>query len=726
MRKARNKKFCLLMSIVFAFTMMFPFSAFAATEDNTSITSTYKYVSADNEVPAGVVRVVYDDMDAATDTVIVQLTLPDGVEYTDKPASMAWVTKTNGYTTGTKVDSASNYFEAKFTGLTIANFDVEFNYGYDQGTIGTYDSGDVAIDIADDFTGNLDVAVEVIGMDGGDIIWTDSDDVTIAKVSEGEVDAYAGSMKTVSTGGGKEVAKITLEESKAAAFSLNEIVTLEIETEGVEFDSVSPSASYMTLTTSGSVDSDGDGSISDDEKLGLQNNDDGDCVFYRVAVTTQSTSLPGKIKFETPKVDIAPDVTGDIEISVTSNDDADVDETLTVATVGDVTAEITDIEDADGVVYAGQDEDLDVEFKVATTDESDFNDNAGDIISFKLNNGEFTTEPEVDGSATNVKLYDDDEAFYYTIQGTDDEELTISGISILLDNDAEAGDLTLTVDGDYGELGEVVIAQVAKPFTATSDKTEIIAESLGQAAGDIILTETDDDAFIDNQYLYFEMPSGVELKGKPSIEVTEGSADAKIADFDDDFFVVQITEPSGSTPSVLRIYNIKYDTGKLALTGDVTVDIYGDIDENIPNETPAKSKVDTTDWDFDDDSLITSVTNATVVDLAAVTATFAVGDEGVAIKNGRTLVQVNMLCDTLDLQKSWDAASKTAYFVKEGKVVAFTMGENAIYINGTKLPMDQGGVIINGATYATLRGIQAAFGGELTWDDTTKTATFDF
>ena len=127
-----------------------------------------------------------------------------------------------------------------------------------------------------------------------------------------------------------------------------------------------------------------------------------------------------------------------------------------------------------------------------------------------------------------------------------------------------------------------------------------------------------------------------------------------------------------------------------------------------------------------DDEDTTTKDNGTVDDQDTITATFTVGDEGVAVLNSRTLVQVNLLCDVLGLQKSWDAASKTAYFAKDGKVVAFPMGENAIYINGVKLPIDQGGMIINDFTYATLRGLQLAFGGELDWDNDTKTATFVF
>ena len=739
----RSKKLSLLMALVFAFTVIMPVGAAFAAEDNTSISGSYRYVKADDEVFAGVVSVVYDDMDTDTAEVIVQMTLPDGVDFTDEPDDLNnWVT-INGVTgSSDKVDSASDYFEAKFVGIN-SNFDVDFDFGYGKGTDADndgnyYDTGDVALDIDDDFTGNLEVAVEVIGLNGaGDIIWTDNDDVIIAKVSGGDVTVDVGDTKKVSAGKNKEVADITLEESMGGAFgkdSGNEVITLEIETDGVEFNTVDvkPTRLDVNVGTDNNGNFVADTAVSDgntgNNLAVFDTNSDNKNTFMYVRVDSTSGSLPGKIAFDDIRLNISPSVNEDIEISVTSNGDADIDETVTVATVGDVTAEVADIDDNDGTVYAGQDKDLDVEFKIKTTDGSNFKD---DMITFKLNQGKFNSEanklPKYDGTA--VDLYDDDEAFYVSFDGDyGDDEITIKNISVLLDNDAEPGDLTLTIEGDYGDLGEITIAQVAKPFTVTAEKAEIMAEALGQAAGDIIITETDDGAFKKNQYLYFEMPSGVELKGKPSVEVTEGSADAEIDDYDEDFFVVKITEESSSKPSTLRVYDIEYDTGKLALAGDVEVEIYGDIDEDVPGTNPAEPKVikGNNDWDFDDDSMIASVVNATVVDQNAVTATFTVGDEGVVVKNGRTLVQVNTLCDILGLQKSWDEVNKIAYFVKGGTVVAFPIDKNEISINGNVLPVDQGGTIIDGFTYATLRGLEMAFGGELDWDNDTKTATFKF
>lgn len=703
MRKARNKKFSLVMALVFAFTVIFPAgAAFAA--DEAKFSSSYNYISADDEQNAGTVTVKPDsDADGSVqDTVYVTLTLPEGVEFTSRPKSTADLDGgllDTSYSTGDYgfVSSGSTFVKVWVAGATWDDGSADY-VTFDFAEIDDYSKN--KLDIDKDFTGNLQVTVEVQGVKGTAIVWTLDDDLTIAKVAEGDITIKAGSTKKVSAGGDKKVAKITVEESKSGVIDVGESVTLTIETDDVEF-----SRSSTNSITAVGEDGITVGAVS------VEKDGDDNYTIAKVTVTGKSATFPGTITFDPIGLDIAPSVNEDIEITVEVSD-PDEDETLTVATVGDVTMEVQDLEDNDGVVYAGQDEELDVEFTLATTDGSDFTE--GDIITLTLNQGEFAEVPDVDGGT--VKRYDDDEAFYITCSGGGDE-IDVSELHVKLKNDAEPGDITLTIEGDYGDLEEFVIATSAKPYTVTADKPNIPTEALGAAAGDLTITETAGGALKKGEEIYIELPSGVELSGKPKIDVTEGGGDAKIDQYDDDFFVIEITEESSSSkPTTFLVSNIKYDTGKLAMAGEVELKFFGDDVEEGTDK----------DNDYDDDSMMTTVVNATVKDGSAVTATFKVGDEGVTIKNGRTLVQVNMLCDVLGLQKSWDEASKTAYFVKDGKVVAFPMGENAIYINGVKLPQDQGGVIINNFTYATLRGIQAAFGGELTWDDTTKTATFDF
>lgn len=327
----------------------------------------------------------------------------------------------------------------------------------------------------------------------------------------------------------------------------------------------------------------------------------------------------------------------------------------------------------------------------------------------------------------------------------DEAELTLEDLYVMT-KAAVTDDLVISIDATCCGVTpeELKVAEIVNPIKAKATTVEPVEIGyLNQAAGSIVITETEAGAIRDEDvngnepaYLIVVLPKDVEFNGEPDVKVTDGDLrigdvdyyNAGWGDFDVDDAVLMIeVERESTEASEITISNIKYDLNRTIPYGEIKVAISG-------------SSI--FDWDCydvwyeDDDKIVDTwadyaqfeVANAAVETPAPVTKTveFKVGDPGVTVINGRTLVQVNTLCETLGLVKSWDAVNKVAYFVKNGTVVAFPIGKNEILINSNPLPVDQGGVIVNGATYATLRGIQMAFGGELDWDNDTKTATFTF
>ncbi|TYO96579.1 copper amine oxidase N-terminal domain-containing protein [Desulfallas thermosapovorans] len=741
MFKPKTKRtISLAVALVFLFTVIMPMSAFADT-DYAKFSSAYNYLTAEDEVNAGSATVKSKAYGDAED-IQIKLTLPSGVEFTDKPKSSdvgsgQFVSFTGLLFTYIKSDSSSitvrggnNY------GGNITDWDANGT------TSVVFDFAKKKIDIDSDFTGNIDVNVEVWGIKGDKVLWSESDDLTIAKVAGSEkVMVSAKSPKSITKGKNKTGADIKVYETKNGVFPVDEVVVFDIMTNGVKFNDNTTNGSnqWVNWQVASFTDATGDRGT-----VNITNNDK-DQIVYQPAKT--SSIFPGDIVF-TPKLDVDPDVTGEIEIRVSS---AKADgsgsnltagkststisrTTVVVATVGDTKAVVDKLEDNDTIAYSGQVTDLDVEITIEAEGDAEFKKD--DSMEFTLNVGEFvfnavpTVKFNNSSSSQDVDLYNNNKSFYVSFNGGE-EKFTLSNFNIVLPNDVEPGDITLTIDGDYGDLGEVTIGVAAAPITLSAEKTPILAEALNQQAGDITITETGDGALKKDGILVLELPSGIELNGKPKLDVVEGNFDGDISVVDDKYIAIKVKKES-SDASEIRLYNINYDTGRLALNGDVELKAYFVDPEVIANEeelplnTYISDSVSNNLDRYDDTGVIARVANATVANENEIVATFAVGDEGVAVVNGRTLVQVNKLCDVLGMQKSWDEVTKTAYFVLNGKVVAFPMGENAIYINGTKIAVDQGGKIINDFTYATLRGIQMAFGGELDWDDATKTATFKF
>ncbi|MDK2820262.1 MAG: hypothetical protein PWP31_227 [Clostridia bacterium] len=687
MYKVHNRRLSLLLVFLFVMTVILPAgTAFGTTSKVDIYGSLYKCVSAGDGVEGSTVSVVYknDFTDVSgfdgsgLDKLVIQVSLPDGVEFANTPSaddvgnldSDKLIMYSSNLSEPNLITADSNYCEIETNaGEWTDNSKFEFDFSKNGG-----------LDIADDFSGDVDVTIEVICFtDSGKIVWTEDEDVTIARVSGITTSITAGDPEKITWGAGRELAKITLQEGQAGEFTDNEKIYFKILTDDVTFSNGIDISQVDTTRIS----------VKQDVYFG--NNDQ---IVY-LEIKDPSSGFPGKIEF-TPKVDICPIVSGDIKIKVySSKEDTKVEETeLVIGKVVDEAGTIEEIKDNDTVVYAGSDKKLDASFKYWPD---------GDIITLTLNKGKFDKNdlPEFDGNQSNVQIYNNDRSVYYEISSGYGGPVKIKNIHVTCDNDVETGDIILTVGGQDRDGQEIVIGKFAKPFTVTAEKPEIQGGAFEQAAGKLIISEADAETI--NEAVYMELPSGIEFNGTPSVKVTQGDIDVSVNVKDKNILVLNVNEKSSSA-STIEISNIKYDVESLVLPGDVKLDIYTE----------------------SDDSLLFEVANATVVDDSIVKASFALGDEGVYVINGRTLVQVNLLCDVLGLQKMWDATNKMACFMKNGRIVAFPIGEDKIIINGCEISVDQGARIINDYTCATLRGLKMAFGGDLDWDNDNKIASFTF
>jgi len=93
------------------------------------------------------------------------------------------------------------------------------------------------------------------------------------------------------------------------------------------------------------------------------------------------------------------------------------------------------------------------------------------------------------------------------------------------------------------------------------------------------------------------------------------------------------------------------------------------------------------------------------------------------IDNGSTLVPMRAIFEAMGATVSWDQATQTATGVKGDTKVILPIGSTSPTINGTVKTIAVPGKVVNGSTLAPLRFIGEAFGGTVTWDGATQTAT---
>jgi hypothetical protein len=551
-------------------------------------------------------------------------------------------------------------------------------------------SGDNSVTVGSGADDDIYVDVTVRWLDGANNLidkWEGS--VLVATKGDGSLTVSTDNIPTLSAGEGKEIADITFEENIAGA-AVGAYVYLELPGSYAKWENpsgITPSGKYGL-----------------DDTVTLTRIDDNETLV--VGPFDESSPFAGEVTIENLPITLFPNAPeGALEVNAWCTDgDLMGDTTITVAYVGeaDIAVSVEENSEADDAYVGATNVELNT---IKFESDSEFSGN--DVIVYLPDGVEF--DNVVGGRSDAVRVIDtfnDGQSVWVALDdGVEEAELTLA---VNITADAVAGDLEVTVGGDADATA--VLAEIKDRVSVTADKPEITV-GLARAAGDITIVETAKNAFATNNgTLSLELSNGAVWASEPTVEVNGTEIDDVTINTDDDS-VLDITLSNCRTTRIdtVVITDVEIDLDARVNLGDLEIGLLGDA-VNVENAEEA----------------VANVAIATVVDEAVVTTSFTLGDEGVTVVNGRTLVQVNLLVDVLGLAKSWDSATKTAYFVKDGKVVAFPMGENAIYINGVKVPVDQGGMIINDYTYATLRGLQMAFGGELEWDGATKTATFNF
>ncbi|WP_373844202.1 copper amine oxidase N-terminal domain-containing protein [Bacteroides heparinolyticus] len=93
------------------------------------------------------------------------------------------------------------------------------------------------------------------------------------------------------------------------------------------------------------------------------------------------------------------------------------------------------------------------------------------------------------------------------------------------------------------------------------------------------------------------------------------------------------------------------------------------------------------------------------------------------IKDGRTMLPVRAVGESLGLEASWDNTTKTATFKNAEKTAVVKIGSSTITVNNTPMPLTVPAEIKNGSTMIELRSLATAFGVNIRWDAVNKSVT---
>lgn len=718
MRKARSKKFALLLVLTMLATMFVGVGTASAAYEYANISSTYTYVDdgEDNE-DAGKITITMGDDYAAGDVtdVYAEITLPDGVEFSD--------------TGDLDLDNGTSDFE--LIGADAEGVDsVLLKATAVPAADATLIVDAIEIDIDSDVSGSIVAEVRVWAVDADSTIWDETDDATIAKVASGDVTVTAKSAKALSVGSDKKAAKITIKESSpgaltaGAAADTDNDIQLIIKASGVKWDTTNMTAA--DIVASGVTVSDPDFPGDSDKTLHLD-------------VLTGTTSIDGKIEI-TPSLTVQPGASGDVVIQV-KGDDIDTVE-FTVGTIGETDVAITVEKETKDKVYLGGVATFD---DVKVTLDPDIQLDDGDYFTITLPDGlkfqdKDAADNDVDacdsssGNVTFTDLYNDDQSAWLSIDVDETDDVELTNFRVKADYDAPVGDLEVTFDGAV--VGTCQIGVVAAPFEITTTAVNLPVSGSDVEGNTITITETADGAIkaSDNdedkddyeaQWLDIQLPMGVNFAGIPDVDVVDGDldlGDITLSD-DNDTLYIKIDEAS-NVASVIEITDIEYDIDNRAADGDVVAKVGKDY--NLVSSNP-----------------IAKLTIGKVVSEATVPASaFVIGSttytvDGVEatmdvapfISGDRTYMPIRYVAYALGITDAnilWDQASQTVTLMKGDKVVQLTVGSTQLLINGAAITMDVAPMNVDpGRVCLPIRFVAQAFGAEVSWDAATQTVTIE-
>lgn len=96
-------------------------------------------------------------------------------------------------------------------------------------------------------------------------------------------------------------------------------------------------------------------------------------------------------------------------------------------------------------------------------------------------------------------------------------------------------------------------------------------------------------------------------------------------------------------------------------------------------------------------------------------------DQNPIIQNGRTLVPLRVIFETLGAKVKWDQQSQTITATKGDTTIKITIGSDKLYKNGKVTWLDVAAQVVNDRTLVPVRAVSESFGCNVEWDDESNT-----
>lgn len=95
------------------------------------------------------------------------------------------------------------------------------------------------------------------------------------------------------------------------------------------------------------------------------------------------------------------------------------------------------------------------------------------------------------------------------------------------------------------------------------------------------------------------------------------------------------------------------------------------------------------------------------------------------LENGTTLVPMRKIFESLGAEVSYDEKSQTVKALKDGEEISLQIGSKYSIVNGERKAINVPAKVLNGRTLVPLRFVSETLGARVNWNDQNRTITIE-
>ncbi|WP_317855373.1 copper amine oxidase N-terminal domain-containing protein [Chakrabartyella piscis] len=338
-------------------------------------------------------------------------------------------------------------------------------------------------------------------------------------------------------------------------------------------------------------------------------------------------------------------------------------------------------------------------------------------------------------------------------------------LTLVADQDFE-GEVVLGFVGDSVTESEVVIAEFVPVFAATAEQNDVIIDYRNTPINTpIVITEpeaelwNDDMEFklsMEGDYMSFDSTGDITTNEDDSYMTVDVDSDSSAA-----YIEITVDDESEDEAGMITVENLELYMSRSLAAGAYGLDITLSSNTAMLEQLIYASGVDS-DYiyvgDVSDDTdytyggtmsyevqaaFVNIVTAGSDQDNAFITQVIVPIGESYIFAGGKqidldvpayiseagyTMLPVRAVSSALGIDTNavqWNAEARQVTVIYSGKVIAMTIGESYMTVNGTAIATSAAPEITDSRTFLPLRDLATALSVSIAWDDATKTATLN-